>query len=39
MEVLRTPFAEALEAAIGGEILHAGSVIALIRAARALKLL
>jgi 8-oxo-dGTP pyrophosphatase MutT (NUDIX family) len=39
MEVLRTPFAEALEAAASGEIVHAGSVIALIRAARALKLL
>ena len=39
MEVLRLPFTEALEAAIGGEIVHAGSVIALIRAARALKLL
>jgi 8-oxo-dGTP pyrophosphatase MutT (NUDIX family) len=39
MEVLRTPFADALEAAISGEIVHAGSVIALIRAARALKVL
>jgi ADP-ribose pyrophosphatase len=39
MEVLRTPFVEVLEAAISGEIVHAGSVIALIRAARALKLL
>lgn len=39
MEVQRMPFIEALEAGISGEIVHAGSVIALIRAARALKLL
>jgi 8-oxo-dGTP pyrophosphatase MutT (NUDIX family) len=39
MEVLRIPFAEALEAAVSGEIVHAGSVIALIRAARALELI
>ena len=39
MEVLRIAFKEALEAAISGDIVHAGSVVALIRAARALKLL
>jgi ADP-ribose diphosphatase len=39
MEVLRLAFIDALEAAIGGEIAHAGSVIALVRAARALKVL
>ena len=39
MEVLRTPFADALEAAFSGEIVHAGSVIALVRAARLLKVL
>jgi ADP-ribose pyrophosphatase len=37
MEVLRVPFGEALEGALKGEIVHAGSVVALIRAARALK--
>ncbi len=39
MEVLRLPFAEALEAALDGQIVHSGSVTALARAARALKLL
>ena len=39
MEVRRLPFAEALEAALNGQIAHAGSVTALTRAARALKLL
>jgi len=39
MEVLRLPFAEALEAAFDGEIVHSGSVTALCRAARKLKLL
>ena len=39
MEVLRLPFAEALNAALEGEIVHSGSVTALCRAARALKLL
>jgi 8-oxo-dGTP pyrophosphatase MutT (NUDIX family) len=39
MEVLRLPFAEALEAALDGRIVHSGSVTALCRAARALKLL
>ncbi|HSS60429.1 MAG TPA: NUDIX hydrolase [Candidatus Limnocylindrales bacterium] len=38
MEVLRLPFAEALDAALGGQIMHSGSVTALCRAARALKL-
>lgn len=37
MEVLRLPFAEALEAALSGQIVHSGSVTALSRAARALK--
>lgn len=37
MEVLRLPFAEVLEAALGGAIAHSGSVTALCRAARALK--
>ena len=37
MEVLRLPFAEALEAALDGTIVHAGSVTALLRAARRLK--
>ncbi|HEX2647029.1 MAG TPA: NUDIX hydrolase [Candidatus Dormibacteraeota bacterium] len=36
MEVLRLRFAEALNAALGGEIVHSGSVTALTRAARAL---
>jgi 8-oxo-dGTP pyrophosphatase MutT (NUDIX family) len=39
MEVLRLPFTEALEAALGGTIGHSGSVTALCRAARALKLM
>jgi len=39
MEVLRLPFAEALNAALEGEIVHSGSVTALCRAAQALKLL
>ena len=39
MEMLRLPFAEALEAALDGRIAHAGSVTALIRAARALSLI
>lgn len=39
MEVLRLPFAEALEAALDGRIVHSGSVTALCRAARALKVL
>jgi ADP-ribose pyrophosphatase len=38
MEVLRLPFVEALEAALTGQIIHSGSVTALSRAARALKL-
>ena len=37
MEVLRLPFAEALDAALEGEIVHSGSVTALCRAAWALK--
>ena len=39
MEVLRLPFAEALEAALVGEIEHSGSVTALCRAARSLGLI
>ena len=39
MEVLRLPFAEALNTALEGEIVHSGSVTALCRAAWALKLL
>lgn len=39
MEVLRLPFAEALEAALAGTIGHSGSVTAMCRAARALRLL
>lgn len=39
MEVLRLPFLEALQAGLGGSISHTGSVTALVRAARALKLL
>lgn len=39
MEVLQLPFSEALQAALDGEISHSGSVTALCRAARALKLL
>ena len=38
MEVLRLPFADALDAALDGRIVHSGSVTALSRAARALKL-
>jgi ADP-ribose pyrophosphatase len=37
MEVLRLPFAEALEAALSGQIVHSGSVTALSRAARAMR--
>jgi len=36
---LRLPFTEALNAALEGQIVHSGSVTALCRAARALKLL
>jgi 8-oxo-dGTP pyrophosphatase MutT (NUDIX family) len=39
MEVLRVPFKEAFEAAMNSEIAHSGSVTALTRAARALKLI
>jgi ADP-ribose pyrophosphatase len=39
MEVLRLPFAEAVSAALDGQIVHSGSVTALCRAARALELL
>jgi ADP-ribose pyrophosphatase len=39
MEVMRLPFSEAFEAALGGGIDHSGSVTALSRAARSLKLL
>lgn len=39
MELLRLPMPDALEAALGGEIVHSGSVTALCRAARALNLL
>ena len=39
MEVLRLPFVDALEAALDGTIVHSGSVTALCRAARSLKLL
>ena len=38
MEVLRLPFVEALNAALDGQIVHSGSVTALSRAARTLKL-
>jgi 8-oxo-dGTP pyrophosphatase MutT (NUDIX family) len=38
MEVLRLPFADALAAALEGQIVHSGSVTALCRAARALSL-
>jgi 8-oxo-dGTP pyrophosphatase MutT (NUDIX family) len=38
MEVLRMPFASAFEAALDGTIAHSGSVTALCRAARTLKL-
>lgn len=39
MEVLRLPFTEALAAALEGQIVHSGSVTALSRAARALKVI
>lgn len=39
MEVLRLPFTEAFEAAVSGQIAHSGSVTALTRASRALKLI
>jgi hypothetical protein len=39
MEAMRVPFAEAFEAAMQGGIAHSGSVTALTRAARALKIL
>ena len=39
MEVLRVPFVEAFEAALNGTIVHSGSVTALCRAARTLKIL
>jgi 8-oxo-dGTP pyrophosphatase MutT (NUDIX family) len=39
MEVLRLPFTEALDAALSGQIVHSGSVTALSRAARTLKLI
>lgn len=39
MEVLRLPLADALSAALEGEIAHSGSIAALSRAARALKLI
>jgi 8-oxo-dGTP pyrophosphatase MutT (NUDIX family) len=39
MEVLRLPFAEALEAALDPTIAHSGSITALCRAARELKLI
>ncbi|HKW58388.1 MAG TPA: NUDIX hydrolase [Candidatus Dormibacteraeota bacterium] len=39
MEVLRLPFVDALNAALDGQIVHSGSVTALCRAARALKLI
>jgi hypothetical protein len=39
MEVLRLPFREALDAGLEGQIIHSGSITALGRAARALKLL
>ena len=38
MELMRLPFSEALNAALEGDIVHSGSVTALCRAARALKL-
>ena len=38
MEVLRLAFGDALNAALEGQIMHSGSVTALMRAARALKL-
>ncbi len=39
MEMVRLPFVHALQAALDGDIVHSGSVTALTRAARALKLL
>lgn len=39
MEVRRLPLKDALEAALAGDIAHAGSVTALVRAARAVGLL
>jgi ADP-ribose pyrophosphatase len=39
MEVLRLPFKDALQAALDGDIAHSGSITALARAARSLKLL
>jgi hypothetical protein len=39
MEVLRLPFLDAFNAALEGQIVHSGSVTALSRAARALKLI
>jgi 8-oxo-dGTP pyrophosphatase MutT (NUDIX family) len=39
MELLRLPFVEALEAALNGQIAHSGSVTALCRAARVLKVI
>ena len=39
MEVLRLPFTAALNAALADDIVHSGSITALCRAARALKLL
>ena len=39
MEVLRVAFTDAVEAALNGQIVHSGSVTALSRAARALKLI
>jgi 8-oxo-dGTP pyrophosphatase MutT (NUDIX family) len=39
MEVLRLPFTDALQAGLDGSIGHSGSITALVRAARALKLL
>ena len=39
MVVLRLPFTEALDAALEGQIVHSGSVTALCRAGRALKVL
>lgn len=39
MEVLRLPLVEALRAALEGDIVHSGSVTALCRAARALRVL
>jgi ADP-ribose pyrophosphatase len=38
MEVLRLPFTEAFEAALDGRIAHAGSITALVRVARRLRL-